>query len=216
MTAFEYRLELDYWGYRISNGEGLVSYYNPDSDSNIKNPGIKMTVEKCDDLEKFYELFCDVHVGAASKDNSFLEHRDDILRGKDTSWKLVNVYIKSHRLTFGYLNTALYKQFDFYEAAERSKAKLEYSEDFSCWNRELFPSYYSQIEWCGYNFPETDLRFETFTSEGAKTNDIYVYICSNGHISLTEIGGNKERQFDFQNEMWKTEVTPVRVVECSR
>lgn len=208
MRAFEYYMELGRWGYRISNGKTITSYDNPGSEVNAKSRGIKMTVEKCSNLEHFNRLF---HVcqSANRKDDSFMSHWQDAVLGKDGLWKLVNVWVRGHELMLDYINEALYGE--YIDALENDVDEEEYD----CTNDETMPPYYARLECYGTSFPEIQLCFETFSDNGDKDSITHVNIFSDGFISLTEINGRQERRFDFQNESWEDASTPVRIVECN-
>lgn len=208
MRAFEYRMELNQRGYRISNGKTIISYDNPGSEANAKSRGIKMSIMSCDDFALFKKL-ASVCLSLDRKDNSFMSCWQKALFGEDNSWKLANVWVRNHELMLDYINEQLYDEY-----VSNSKNEID-AEEYDCMGDETMPPYYARLEFYGDVFPRMQLCFETFSDDGKKSSTTSVDILTDGSICLTEIDDRQERMFDFQNEDWVTANTPVRIVECS-
>lgn len=68
-------------------------------------PGIRMIVEDCEDLEKFYGSFEYIRVDNARP--KFERQLTQILRNRETTWKLADVVIGSHALRLSFHNEIL-------------------------------------------------------------------------------------------------------------
>lgn len=212
MRGFSYEMTLDGKGYQLSNGTGLSSLMQPDSIESIRNPGIQMEVESCSSLAKACNKFSAL-MSADRADDSFFEHKDDILLGKNTDWKLVQVCIKNYRLELNYINLQLYKKFE--EDMKNGKIDQQVQKEYDCDSPVYFPPYYARLMFCDFRFVKTELTFKTVDVYGITRDHIHVFMSSDGTVELIELDKDKQRRFVFRNdEASRTDTTMVEITEC--
>lgn len=91
-------------GYKITNECLPKSFRQKDMDENCTNPGIKMQIENCNDMDAFTELLKHCHYDDVP-DNWY-----DILFGKLPGWQLCTVTVNGVHLIFDFVNPELERQ----------------------------------------------------------------------------------------------------------
>ena len=84
-------------GYKITNECLSRIFREKDADENCTNPGIKMLVEKCNNMDTFMELLKDCHYDGVP-DNWY-----DILLGKSPDWQLCTVTVSGLHFIFDFV-----------------------------------------------------------------------------------------------------------------
>ena len=188
--------------YVISN-ETLCK--EPSREGDAHNPGIRMTIEKCDDLEELLKCFSYVKTGDGENPH-FLQHYKRALCGKDTPWKLTAVRLDHRFMWMIFQNQELYEKHCDNDNADMEDADLpDYQE---CINfelsdgRKIRAEFTFEIKHPGIGEPETT---------------IVSFSCS-GPTVITEVSANRQRSlFLPDREIILAEGEPrqlVYVTEC--
>lgn len=91
-------------GYVITNECLPKIFRNRDADESYQNPGIKMIVEECSDMDSLIKVFKECHCDDVP-DNWY-----DILFNKLPGWKLCTVTVNSLHIIFDFVNPELDNQ----------------------------------------------------------------------------------------------------------
>ena len=91
-------------GYVITNKCLPKVFRDRDADEEYQNPGIKMIVEECSDMDSLIKVFKECHCDDVP-DNWY-----DILFGKLPGWKLCTVTVNDLHIIFDFVNPELHNQ----------------------------------------------------------------------------------------------------------
>lgn len=161
-----------------------TEYLSPLEEGDAKEPGIKITVERCTNLKKFYSgfeyLVCD-------KENpSFQGHYEQVLHDESNAWKIGAVKIGHRFLYMDFFNEELYHA---YYAGVMDEDNV---------HDEKMPYYHESVI---YQFPSDEkehfsvkLRFAIEHSDNSAPEVILVSFSNSGPTTITEIGDNKRRE----------------------
>lgn len=154
-------------GYKITNECLPKSFRQKDVDEKCTNPGIRMRIESCNDMDAFMESLKQCHYDDVP-DNWY-----DILFGKLPGWQLCTVTVTSCSLIFDFVNPEL----------ERQKQELRKAgKDEELW----------MIESDGYAILELDsfhrrsymkMRFEATTPVGGISNTVVEVECQKATVT---------------------------------
>ena len=109
-------------GYKITNECLSRIFREKDADENCTNPGIKMLVEKCNNMDTFMELLKDCHYDGVP-DNLY-----DILLGKSPDWQLCTVTVSGLHFIFDFVNPKLDNQKRELTKADKDDAAISMPE----------------------------------------------------------------------------------------
>lgn len=180
--------------YRINRIPDIRDHDGIPSAEAIKLPGMRMIVEECEDLEKFFASFdyCCVDNFHPKFERQMLE----VLRGELPEWDLDSVWVDNCQLWLSFMNKALFDKYS---------SKLQ---DIKAWNascpRRLTrfspPPFYSETA-ISYN-PDVGakLRFEFDNPVSGNTEVTIVSFFREWENSVIEFDGNKCRSFTFGRE----------------
>lgn len=159
----------------------------------IKWPGMRMIVEDCEDIEKFYASFEYIRVDGARP--KFERQMTQVLRGNLPEWKLATVRVDNCQLWLGFRNEAL---FDKYSRKRQ---------DVDTWNKAhprlrrcTPPQFYSESVMSYEPGVGAKLRFELDSPIDGSTEVIIVSFGQGLENYVIEFDGNKGRQFTFHYE----------------
>lgn len=172
----------------------------------IKLPGIRMIVEECKDLEKFFASFDYCCVGNFHP--KFERQMRGVLRGELLEWELDSVWVDDCQLWLSFMNKALFDKYS---------SKLQ---DIKAWNascprflrRFSPPPFYSETVFSYKPDVGAKLRFEFDNPVSGNTEVTVVSFFRRWGNSVIEFDGNKCRSFTFGRKS-SLQQYPVRVKE---
>lgn len=181
-------------GYTISNNSDLYAdrqeNYTPE---HIQRPGIRMTIEHCDDLDKLYAAFKYSRVDGVRP--KFERQLPRILRGNEPSWKLDSVWFSGGSLYLSFINEALYKKY-----LAKSEALNRRGHRVDCYDFFAESAVLDSYESIWRNIT-TDLRFEVNNPNVGSTTVTLLSFGPQRTTCITEFDGNKKRCWDFQRSL---------------
>ena len=181
MRSIQYSMKLK-GSYNITNRPIRSDGRRMTEAEKIKLPGIKMTVEECENLDELYQAFEYVQIDNAQP--KFMYQIPEILRGKQPDWKLSLILIYPDRITLAYDNEALFSKYHERVSNYRGYVRDFYSELITIDPKKLT-----------FN---TKLRFEVHNPNGS-TSVFYVLFGGYTYTRVTEFEGNRGREFYFND-----------------
>lgn len=149
----------------------------------IQRPGIRMTIEYCDDPTKFCGAF--EYCRTENVWPKFERQIPQVLRGDETSWKLDRVWLYMGQLYLGYTNAELYKKY------------------LACRKAQVYPyKFFAESAFIGrqlniWHEIDTKLRFEVHNPNDDSTTVTIITFGPHQPITITEFDGNKKRCLTF-------------------
>ncbi len=172
----------------------------------IKWPGMRMIVEDCKDIEKFYASFEYVCVDGARP--KFERQMVQVLRGELPEWKLTTVKVDNDELRLSFQNEGLYEKY------------ARKCQDINAWNKAhprfrrcVPPPFYFESAASYRPSVGAKLRFELDSPIDGSTEVTIVSFRRGDESSVIEFDGNKGRKFTFQWGRHPINQYPVRVME---
>lgn len=159
----------------------------------VKWPGMRMIVEECGDIEKFYASFEYRRVDNAHP--KFERQMLTVLRGGLPEWKLESVDIDNHELHLGFMNETLFDKY-----ASKCRAIEAWNRAHPHFRRYAPPPFYAESAISYKPDIGAKIRFELDNPVSGNTEVTIVSFFQDWNNSVTEFDGNKVRTFTFQHE----------------
>lgn len=193
--------------YHIGCNPDIHNFGNIQDAETTKWPGIRMIVEDCDDIERFFASF--EYVCVDNVHPKFERQITQVLHGDLSEWKLSTVDVDHRELHLGFRNEVL---FDKYSCK---------CQDVETWNKanprcyKRFPPlpFYSESAISREPDVGAKLRFELDNPMGGGTEVTIVSFCRESENYVIEFDGNKGRRFTFKCGRHPVNQYPVKVQE---
>lgn len=203
MRQIEYKLNMP-GRYDITNGFGIDDPNDTEKYEAFGLPGIRMTVDKSNDIESFFSCFSPVDSYSDFDESDWHANWQKALRGESDAWRLVAIHVRHGYMQMDFLNKGLY---DVCQQMGRDG----YEDD-------VRPEYHGKAAWCIRNSAGKDirpyayLRFE-LPGDGAVPETYLVCLSSCSVTTVTEFEGQKKRVFTFNENTPSGQVGTVSVLE---
>ncbi len=164
----------------------VISNANTDDvcleDGNVNNPGIKMTIKGCNDLDALFSCFT---YDVSSEENlNFRRYYMLALQGQKTPWKLVAIKIIDGMMWMTFCNKKLYT--NYYKKVEKSP---ECSLDNLPYYRENVV--FSIDDAAGWL--HADIHFMLHRPHCSKIEIVQVHFSKDARTSITELNPSRKR-----------------------
>lgn len=164
--------------YVISNAKtGLLP-----EEGDIHEPGIKMSIEQCNNLEQLFQCFCYAAEASDKENLHFLKYYERVLRGKEAPWKLVSVCLDHRFMWMTFQNEELFILHNEKSGSNEEFDSLPYYSE--CVSFELSEDIEISVK----------LRFE-IDHPGKQNEIILVSFSQTGPTVITEVYGAREKSF---------------------
>ena len=192
--------------YHIGCNPNIHNFGNIQDTEAIKWPGMRMIVEDCDNIEKFYASFEYIRVDGVRP--KFEQQMTQVLRGDLPEWKLAAVDVDSHELWLRFRNEALFGKY-----SRKCQAVNAWNNAHPQRYRCIPPQFYAESAMSYEPDIGARLRFELDDPVSGNTEVTIVSFRREQENSVIEFDGNKGRKFTFRHKSVLGRPYSVRVEE---
>lgn len=192
--------------YYIGCNPDIRNFNGIQETESIKWPGMRMIVEDCDDIEKFFASFrYDCVDNMHPKFERQIAH---VLQGNLPEWKLMSVDVSDAELRLGFMNEVLFEKY-----FSRCQAVKVWNGAHPRYQKVTPPPFYAESAISYKPDVGAKLRLELDNPVDGSTEITIISFCQGWENSVIELSENKGRSFTFQCGRHPINQYPVKVRE---